>query len=136
MTKQRASIGFSSSLEELDPAEWKPKPEQKREKKPVRRDDIHKVAKSVGFNSREAPAAVEEPPSPEPAKPIPTGRKFQTGRNNQMNLKVRTEDKNDFYEICDNLNWVQGYAFQRALEALKRELKKAGPEASQTGDRL
>lgn len=134
MTKQRAEIGFSSALEELDPKEWEPKPEERREKKQVPRDDIRKVAKAAGFNSREASVAVEEAPA-EAIRPARTGRIFQTGRNNQINLKVRTEDKESFYQICDQNKWVQGYTFQRALEALQRELEKEG-EASQPGDRL
>lgn len=134
MTKRRAGIGFSSSLEELDPKEWQPKPEEKRERKQVRRDDIHKAARAAGFNSREAPVAVEESPA-ETIRPPRTGRIFQTGRNNQINLKVRTEDKESFYQICDQNKWVQGYTFQRALEALQRELEKEG-KTSQPGDRL
>lgn len=115
MTKQRAEIGFASALDELEVTDWSPKPAEKKERPPVPTEDIQKAAKATGFNSRESATVKEE------KKRVAEGRVYRTGRSDQLNLKVRPEDKNGFYEICDQNKWVQGFAFQRALEALQRE---------------
>ncbi|MGE0269609.1 MAG: stability/partitioning determinant [Candidatus Omnitrophota bacterium] len=118
MAKQRAEIGFSSSLEDFNPEEWKPKPEPRSGNKSVPAEDIQKVAKASGFNSREA-VAVEEPP-PQLAR---NRRVYRTGRTEQINLKIREEDRAVFYDIANEHSWVLGYTFQRAIEALQRELQ-------------
>lgn len=128
MTKQRADIGFSSSFEELTPTDWQPEAKEKPAKIRPPREEIRKVAQATGFKSREA-AAVPPTIETEPVKPVREGRIYRTGRSEQLNLKVRGDDKNAFYEICDRNHWVQGYTFQRAIEALERELKEAGQGA-------
>lgn len=127
MTKQRAEIGFADSLDDLKPTDWQPVAAQKSVKPP--REEIRKVAQATGFKSREA-AAAEPLADTEPAKPARTGRIYRTGRSEQLNLKVRGEDKTGFYALCDRNHWVQGYTFQRAIEALERELREAGQGAS------
>lgn len=128
MAKQRAEIGFGSAFEELDPSEWKPETKETVDKPKPPREEIRKVAQKSGFKSREAPpvtAAVE--PVVEAQRPAREGRVFRTGRNEQLNLKVRGDDRAAFVGICDRLHWVQGYTFQRAIEALERELKETNP---------
>ncbi|MBS0155149.1 MAG: hypothetical protein JSS38_11175 [Nitrospira sp.] len=127
MTKQRTEIGFGTSFEEIDPTEWKREPKPVDEKPKPPREEIRKVAQKSGFNSREAA------PAPKPVEtvtvapqPVREGRIYRTGRSEQLNLKVRGEDKTGFYAICDHNHWVQGYTFQRAIEALRRELESSG----------
>jgi hypothetical protein len=49
-------------------------------------------------------------------------RRYRTGRNVQLNLKVRQEAADTFYALADSQHWVLGEAFEHAVEALKREL--------------
>lgn len=127
MTKQRAEIGFADSLEDLKPTDWQPVAAEKPSKPKPPREEIRKVAQASGFKSREAtpPTPLPMPPAEMIAKPVREGRIYRTGRSEQLNLKVRSTDKTAFYEICDQQHWVQGYTFQRAIEALEREIKQA-----------
>jgi hypothetical protein len=128
MTKQRANIGFADTLEDLKPTDWTPEPDKKPAKAKPPREEILKVAQATGFKSREA-APVPAPAEETVVKPVREGRIYRTGRSEQLNLKVRAADKTSFYEICDQNHWVQGYTFQRAIEALEREIKEAGQGA-------
>ena len=49
-------------------------------------------------------------------------RRYRTGRNIQLNIKARTEAIAAFYSIADKHGWVLGETFERAIDALKREL--------------
>ena len=51
-----------------------------------------------------------------------TGRRYRTGRNVQLNVKVLQTTFNDFYAVTEAQGWVLGYTLQRAIEALQREL--------------
>ena len=126
MTKQRTEIGFADSLEDLKPDDWQPATIQKSVKSKPPHGDIRKIAQATGFKSREA-APVSPPREEVVAQPVREGRLFRTGRSEQLNLKVRGVDKTSFYSICDRNHWVQGYTFQRAIEALEREQKDATP---------
>ena len=126
MTKQRTEIGFADSLEDLKPDDWQPAAIQKSVKSKPPHEDIRKIAQATGFKSREA-APVSPPREEAVAQPVREGRLFRTGRSEQLNLKVRGVDKTSFYSICDRNHWVQGYTFQRAIEALEREQKDATP---------
>lgn len=121
MTKKRAEIGFSQSFEDLDLSAFKPEPESRTPAPKPPKEEIRKVAHKTGFQSREAPPESVPAPAPQPAR---AGRIYRTGRSEQLNLKVRGEDKTGFYAICDRKHWVQGYTFQRAMEALERELTR------------
>lgn len=126
MTKHRAEIGFGSSFEDLKPDDWKSETKDKPAKAKPPREQIKQVAQATGFKSREAAAVVEAPVQAEEPKQGRGGRIYRTGRSEQLNLKVRGEDKTGFYALCDRNHWVQGYTFQRAIEALERELQAAG----------
>ena len=90
---------------DLDVSDFAPKPAQKG----VQQEQVRAVAEPASFRSREAALA---PPRREP-------RRHRTGRNVQLNLKVRQEDADAFYALADEKGWVLGEAFQRAVEALK-----------------
>jgi hypothetical protein len=127
MSKQRAEIGFGSSFETLDPDEWKPAAADAAASPKPPRDQIRKVARSAGFESREAPpAAITEQIPAAAAKPVRKRVPYTTGRNIQTNIKTRLQDDTEFKDISAAMKWPQGYTFQRAVEALKRELQASG----------
>jgi hypothetical protein len=134
MTKQRTEV-FSTSFDDLKPEDWQTPAKPKAPRRTVQKEEIQKVATGAGFHSRQPamPAATAEEPPQQQGR---VGRAYRTGRSDQLALKVRTEDKTAFYKICDNNGWVQGYGFQRALEALERELQAAAaalPKAVNSG---
>jgi hypothetical protein len=68
------------------------------------RAQIEQLARDTGFVSRERPRM---------------GRRHRTGRDRQLNLKVRTVDLEDFYAFADREGITLGEAFERAVSALK-----------------
>jgi hypothetical protein len=92
---------------ELDTSEFTPKPATDG----VTREQVRAVAEPASFLSREAA------PAPVPSRREP--RRHRTGRNVQLNLKVRQEDADAFYALADEKGWVLGEAFQMAIQALK-----------------
>ena len=77
----------------------------------VRREQVRAVAEPASFRSRD----------PKPTPPRREPRRHKTGRNVQLNLKVRQEDADAFYALADEHGWVLGEAFQKAIEALQRD---------------
>jgi hypothetical protein len=73
---------------------------------------IKKIAEAAKFTSRE----------PAPAKSKKKPRTYRTGRNMQLNVRVRDYTLNDVYSISDTQGWVLGETIERAIAALKREL--------------
>ena len=63
-------------------------------------------------------------PPPAPAEERREQRRYRTGRNQQLNLKVRAQDAAAFYAIADAEGWVLGDVFARAVAALARELER------------
>jgi len=98
---------------DLDLSDFKPKA-------PAKPEQVRDVAEQAGFRSREA---VAPPTAAEEARREP--RRYRTGRNVQLNLKVRREAVDAFYKIADEQGWVLGEAFERAVAALERNLLKA-----------
>ena len=47
---------------------------------------------------------------------------YQTGRNAQIAMKGRAEDKARIADICEKHDWVQGQLVQYALDALEEKL--------------
>jgi hypothetical protein len=111
MNEGRASLFGQDS--DLDLSDFKPK----RAAKP---EQVRDIAEQAGFRSREAAptvVAVESAPREQ--------RRYRTGRNVQLNLKVRRETVDAFYKISDERGWVLGEAFEHAVAALQKELNKA-----------
>jgi hypothetical protein len=102
MTGTRASV-FDDA--DLDISDFAPKAAQEG----VKREQVRAVSEPAAFRSREIAAP---PPRREP-------RRYRTGRNVQLNLKVRQEDADAFYALADERGWVLGEAFQMAVQALK-----------------
>ena len=80
----------------------------------ARREQVRAIAEPAAFHSRDPAQA---PPRREP-------RRHRTGRNVQLNLKVRQEDADLFYALADERAWVLGETFQLAVQALKEKLSK------------
>ena len=111
MSSGRASV-FGQDAD-LDLSGFKPKA-------PAEPKQVRNVAEQAGFRSREAlePASPDEAGRREP-------RRHRTGRNIQLNLKVRRETTDAFYKLADEQGWVLGEAFEHAVKALEEGLKKA-----------
>ena len=84
----------------------------------AKREQVRAVSEAASFRSREPNAAL----TVSTAKPKREQRRYRTGRNAQLNIKIKPETLEDFYALVDRTGWVQGEAFERAIEALKREL--------------
>jgi hypothetical protein len=102
--------------DDLGLGEFKPKA-------PARPEQVRGVAEQAGFHSREPKVAPTDPPPAGPERREP--RRYRTGRNVQLNLKVRQEAVDAFYRLADERGWVLGEAFERAVSALERELREA-----------
>ena len=111
--------------DDLDISGFAPKPS-------VRAEQIKAVAEEAGFHSR-GPVSPQHPasvPAGQSAKALRTSppevqreqRRYRTGRNQQLNLKVRPQDADALYAIADAQGWVLGEAFAHAIAALTREL--------------
>ncbi|HUJ93601.1 MAG TPA: stability/partitioning determinant [Candidatus Bathyarchaeia archaeon] len=92
----------------------------------VSSDVVRAVSEASQFPSREpapaaAPTKIQEPRR-EP-------RRYRTGRNVQLNIKVRAETLESFYAMADSQGWVLGQTLERAIEALRRELTPAADQA-------
>jgi hypothetical protein len=111
MSDERASV-FGDDAD-LDISAFKPKPATK---PAVRREQVREVSEAASFRSREPkPVAMIASPRREP-------RRHRTGRNVQLNIKATAEAVEAFYAITDRESWVLGETFERAIEALQREL--------------
>ena len=75
-------------------------------------EHINEVAEKTGFHSRQ-PEKFQEP-----VKAI-RSRRYTTGRNQQLNLKVTETTLRKFYAIADELNVPLGEVFERAVAALE-----------------
>jgi hypothetical protein len=112
MSGERASI-FGAD-EDFDVSGFAPKPAEKPAAKP---EQVRAVSEAASFRSRELKAL--------PAAAFKREqRRYRTGRNAQLNIKIKPETLEDFYALVDRTGWVQGEAFERAIEALKRELDR------------
>ncbi len=102
--------------DDLGVGEFKPKAA-------ARPEQVRGVAEQAGFRSREPKAAPADPPPAVPERREP--RRYRTGRNVQLNLKVRQEAVDAFYRLADERGWVLGETFERAVSALEKELREA-----------
>ncbi len=113
MTASRTSV-FADNL---DVSDFKPTPIEGG----VQREQVRAVAEPAAFLSRD----------PAPVQPgRREQRRHRTGRNVQLNLKVRQEDADAFYALADQHGWVLGAAFQKAVEALGRLVAIGQPSGS------
>ena len=119
---ERASL-FETSLES-DLSDFSPNlptaPEPK-PKPPV--EAVRAISQAANFPSREAIPPPAPPPAPSLfADPRPELPRHRTGRNVQLNLKVKTETVVRFYTIAKREGWVLGETLEHAVEALEEAL--------------
>lgn len=116
MPEERASI-FGN--DDLDVSAFKPKPAAASAVKP---EQVREVSEAASFRSRD--------PKPEPAQQPQRReqRRHRTGRNVQLNIKARAAAVDAFYEVATAQKWVLGETFERAIEALQRELAREKSE--------
>lgn len=115
----RASI-FDGD-DDFDLSEFTPRP--KAAKPRADKEALREVAEKKGFVSREptAPKAVKAatpPPAPPAPEPMPQ-RRYRTGRNRQLNLKVSDDVMRRFYALADSQDLILGEAFEQAVLALE-----------------
>jgi hypothetical protein len=82
--------------------------------------DLRGIAERTKFVSREGKGTA--PP------PVPLLRRGprRTGRTATVTLKTTPECSNRFYAIAQAEGWLVGETFERALDALEREMKGEG----------
>ncbi len=90
----------------------------KAQPKPVEPRQIEHIASEMGFPSRQ--------PVVTPAVPVvaPKRRRYTTGRNQQLNVKVTAETVDRFYRLADQQAVPLGELLDRALQALEQSLQK------------
>lgn len=114
--KERAKIDFGDDpLGDFSVEDW---PVSTKPGKRPEPETTAKVAEAAGFRSREPKKRAQ------PAKTKSVVRRRRTGRNAQLNLRLKQEDIDEFAAIADAQGWVLGETFEHALDALKASLKK------------
>ena len=124
MSKSRVSV-FGGADEDgdiatLDITSFAPKAHLDQHAPPV--EKVRAVSQAAKFPSRE-PGTAKPDQKAKGTKREP--RRYRTGRNVQVSVKALSTTVDSFYEITDQQGWVLGYTFQRAIEALQRELKQS-----------
>lgn len=119
MDRTRADIGFADALDGFDPAEWGagqgPRPR-------IAPEESRRAAEATGFRSREPGQGRAPDPAPEP----PLLRRRRTGRNAQLNLKVRPETITAFTALADRMGWGLGETLEEGLKLLE---DRYGPQS-------
>jgi hypothetical protein len=87
---------------------FEPKPKAPR---PIANDQVDKIAEASGFPSRQA----ARPPAP----PARSGRRYKTGRNQQINIKATPQVIERLYKIADARRVPLGELLEQALDALE-----------------
>jgi hypothetical protein len=115
----RASV--FDAVQEFDVEGFAPKAPQTPAPSPPP-DAVRAAAEASSFRSREPAPARTTRARREP-------RRYRTGRSVQLNLKVRAETVDTFYEIADEHGWILAETLEKALEALQRDLSAAPSSA-------
>lgn len=79
--------------------------------KPIETAQIDKIAEATGFPSRQAARAPSRPRA---------GRRYKTGRNQQINIKATSEVIERLYAMADSRHVPLGELLAQALDALQK----------------
>lgn len=90
----------------------------KTQAKPVEPQQIERIANELGFPSRQ-PATTAPTTTAAPRR-----RRYTTGRNQQLNIKVTAQTVERFYRLADQHGVPLGELFDRALQALEEATAK------------
>lgn len=89
----------------------------KAQAKPVEPQQIERIAAEMGFPSR-------QPVTTSPHSPgTQTRRRYTTGRNQQLNVKVTAETLARFYRLADKQGVPLGELLDQALQALEKSIQ-------------
>lgn len=102
------------NLPALNVSDFKPK--QAPDPTAPRPEEIRSVAERAAFRSRE--------PQPQSIAQYPRRRRPKSGRTAQFNCKVSPQILEKFYSLAEMNDLLYCEAFERALDALERELSK------------
>lgn len=114
MTTGRRNLGFGSSDPIIFPT-GKKSPEEIQ----LRKRAAETAAQDSGFPSREPMTAIDRTELP---TQTPDRRK-RTGRDKAFACRTTAEHVERFYKIVDGNKWGVGETFERALDALEREMR-------------
>ena len=106
-------------LSKLDLSEFTPTPSPTPRPKPSV-DSLRAVSEAQGFPSRE-PAPRDTPAT---VAPRTEQRRYRTGRNKQLSLKVTEETAQRFTRLAEEQRLVLGELLERALDAYETSLIK------------
>jgi hypothetical protein len=106
-----------ADIEKLPTFEPKPKAANS-----VANEQIDRIAEANGFPSRQA----ARPPTARRQ----AGRRYKTGRNQQINIKATAQVIERLYKMADAKRVPLGELLEQALNALET---RGGPKDSQTG---
>lgn len=89
--------------------------------KPVQTEQIERLAEENGFPSRQSKTPTKKQKVTE--KPKRKGRRYTTGRNQQINIKATAETIERLYKIADDRNEPLGEVLEHALAALEPSVR-------------
>lgn len=139
MSRERANLGFSDVLNDLDLSTFTPRPPRTPKDRKARAATLE-AAEAAGFKSREpkplaempalGPAALPDAPKAGQGAPAPRGvsdafqqRRRRTGRNAQINLKARPETIEAYCALADRMGWGLGETLEKAVELLEKHYR-------------
>ena len=88
---------------------FEPKPKAPR---PIENDQVDKIAEASGFPSRKATRS---------PTPVRRGRRYTTGRNQQINIKATPQVIERLYKMADARRVPLGELLDQALDALEKK---------------
>jgi len=100
---ERASIFGDDTTDLSDLSDFRPDPVARTAAPEPDRKELKRLGERSGFESREP-------------------RRHRTGRDTQLNMRVKASDKDRFYAIADRMGWVMGETLEHALDALEAKL--------------
>lgn len=120
MSSDRADLGFSEALDDLD--SWPVEPHRPAPPPPLRQE-TRAHAERLGFPSRQAGA--QPPAAGQGGTPARQQRRRRTGRNAQFNLKARPETIEAYCAIADAQGWGLGETLEYAVALLEERYGQA-----------
>ena len=95
--------------------------EVKSKPRPVEKAAIERLAQETGFPSRQPLSNSTRAAAVLPAPSRKKGRRYTTGRNQQINIKAKAETIERLYKIADARNVPLGEVLELALDAIDRK---------------
>ena len=116
MTMDRAN-----PFADLNEFQAKPKP------KPIEKAKIEQLAQENGFPSRQPVKSTPEKITKPEKKANRRGRRYTTGRNQQINIKATSETIEKLYKIADREQIPLGKVLELAIDAMETRAARETP---------